>query len=535
MHMNILIIDDEPLILNTVRMQLQEMKLPFQEIDTAGSAEEARSLALKKTYDIFLCDIVMPEEDGISFARWALDRFPDSKFVFLTAHADFEYMKEAISMQSFDYVLQPVAKEELQTVIERAVHQISIENKNRRLMEKGSFYQNHEQDILEANSYRYLSGLSMDDSFLQELLSDCFGSFHEDYRYLVYYLQLLTESPLKSADDKALFRSIYKNVADETLQPLGLENALIVRDNGSGDYLGILCFPEENEPAFPLVLQRLEELRMFFGKLLQLQAAVYCGRYEDYDDLPASVQEILEETRNNVRGASHVYQVGDLSSLSSSGYSFEQESATWKSLLQKNRLMDFKDSVFRYLDYHAGREAVNRDFLMRFHQRVSELILGYMATEDISSTDIFDDTFSYYDFMYCYDTVSHLKEGFSRVFQKLYEKIDIPGEELIQKTVRYIRSNIDRELLVTEIADYVALSPVYLTRAFKKATGSSLKRFIENEKIEAAKHLLTMTDLPVSVISGHVGYANYSNFTRSFKLLTGYTPSEYRNIPADKA
>ena len=81
---------------------------------------------------------------------------------------------------------------------------------------------------------------------------------------------------------------------------------------------------------------------------------------------------------------------------------------------------------------------------------------------------------------------------------------------------------------MTEIADYVNLNPVYLTRTFKKATGSSLKRFIENEKIEAAKQLLVTTDLPVSVISGHVGYANYSNFTRSFKLLTSLTPSEYR-------
>ena len=527
--MNILIIDDEPLILNTVRMQLQEMSLPFNDIDTAASAEEARELALKKYYAVFLCDIVMPEEDGISFAKWALERFPDSKFVFLTAHADFEYMKEAISMQSFDYVLQPVAKEELQTVIERAIHQISIEDKNRTLMEKGSFYQDHEKDILEANSYRYLTGFSLDDSFLQKLLADCFGSFHEDYRYLVYYLQLLSGSPLKNADDKALFRSIYKNVADETLQPLGLENALVVRDDGSGDFLGILCFPEEKEPAFPLVLQRLEELRLFFGKLLQLQAAVYCGKYEDYDDLPASVQEITEEAKNNVRGASHVYQVGDLSSLSSSGYSFEQESATWKSLLQKNRLTDFRDSVFRYLDYHAGREAVNRDFLMRFHQRLTELILGYMAAEDISSADIFDEHFSYYEFMYCYDTVTHLKEGFDRIFMKLYEKINVPGEEIIQKTIRYVRGNLDRELLVTEIADYVCLNPVYLTRAFKKATGSSLKRFIENEKIEAAKHLLTTTDLPVSVISGHVGYANYSNFSRSFKLITGLTPTEYRD------
>ena len=526
--MNILIIDDEPLILNTVKKQLDEMGLSFSRIDAAGSAEEARRLAREYNYEIFLCDIIMPEEDGISFAKWALRRCPESKFVFLTAHADYEYMKEAISMQSFDYVLQPVAKEDLKNVIERAIHQISIEQKNRLLMEKGSFYQDHERDILETNSFRYLSGLSLDDSFFQKLLLETAGSFSDIGNYLVYYVQLLSENPIKGPEDKALFRSIYYNVTDETLQPLGLKNTLILRDDGSGSFLSVLLFPEDRMPEYTEILQRLEELRVLFEKLLHLRTAVYLGRIEEYDDLPSSVQEIFEELRNNVRNQSHVYQIGDLSSLSSSGYGFEQESATWKSLLQKNRLTDLRDSFFRYLDYHTERGAVNRDFLMKFHQRVSELLLGYMANEDISSTDVFDDTLSYYDFMYCFDTVDHLKQGLDHVFSRLYDKVSIPGEETIQKTLRYIRSNLDREILVTEIADYVSLNPVYLTRAFKKATGSSLKRFIENEKIEAAKHLLSTTGLPVSVISGHVGYANYSNFTRSFKLITGLTPTEYR-------
>ena len=113
--MNILIIDDETLVRQTAYRQLFEMDLPVDRIDTADSAQEARKLAGENSYDIFLCDIVMPEEDGISFARWALSQFPDSKIIFLTAHADFDYIKEAISMQSFDYVLQPVAAEEKPT------------------------------------------------------------------------------------------------------------------------------------------------------------------------------------------------------------------------------------------------------------------------------------------------------------------------------------------------------------------------------------------------------------------------------------
>ncbi len=532
--MNILVIDDEPLILKTVCTQLSEMHLPFERIDTAGSAEEARLRARERSYEIFLCDIVMPEEDGISFVKWALPLFPDAKFIFLTAHADFDYMKEAISMQSFDYVLQPVSREDLQAVIERAIHQLSIEEKNRRLMEKGSFYEDHEAEILEGNSIRYLLGLSQDASFLRELLESVFSGISDDDCYFIYYVQMLSESPILNQNDLSLFRSIFYNVTNETFEPLGLPNALLLRNDRSGDFFGIVKFSVENEPEYSEFLQRLSELRGFFDRLLNLKIAVYAGRISYLEDLPMTVSEIQEELQNNVRKASYVYQAGDLSSLSAGSHSFDQESAVWKSLIQKNRLRDLRDSFFRYLDYHTARGSVNREFMARFHQRASELILGYMVSEDIPSTEVFDEKLSYYDFLYCFDTVSHLKESLDYVFDRLYERVDIPGEETVQKTIRYIRNHIDQEILVTEIAEYVSLNPVYLTRAFKKATGYSLKRFIENEKIEAAKNLLATTDLSISVISGHVGYANYSNFTRSFKLLTGLTPSEYREQNGQK-
>ena len=83
---------------------------------------------------------------------------------------------------------------------------------------------------------------------------------------------------------------------------------------------------------------------------------------------------------------------------------------------------------------------------------------------------------------------------------------------------------------MSEIAEYVGLNPEYLTKLFKKNTGSTLKEYIVNEKMESAKILLATTTLPVTLISSHVGYGNYSNFTRSFKHLAGCTPMEYRKM-----
>ena len=77
--MNILIIDDEKTILKTVYSQLMEMELGMERIDTADSAGEAKECMKKYHYDIFLCDIVMPEMDGITFAKWVLEEHSDVK------------------------------------------------------------------------------------------------------------------------------------------------------------------------------------------------------------------------------------------------------------------------------------------------------------------------------------------------------------------------------------------------------------------------------------------------------------------------
>ncbi|WP_440194745.1 helix-turn-helix domain-containing protein [Anaerocolumna jejuensis] len=63
----------------------------------------------------------------------------------------------------------------------------------------------------------------------------------------------------------------------------------------------------------------------------------------------------------------------------------------------------------------------------------------------------------------------------------------------------------------------VGLDHEYLCRMLKRSTGFSLKRYIINEKMEAAKVLLENTGPSVALISERVGYANYSNFTRSFR------------------
>lgn len=98
----------------------------------------------------------------------------------------------------------------------------------------------------------------------------------------------------------------------------------------------------------------------------------------------------------------------------------------------------------------------------------------------------------------------------------------------VRRAMDYIRRNIDRDLSRADIAEAIYLNPEYLSRLFKKETGSSLNDYIVTEKMRAAQSLLGDTNIPVSIIATKVGYSNFSYFSQVFKKYTGLSPVEYR-------
>jgi transcriptional regulator GlxA family with amidase domain len=69
-----------------------------------------------------------------------------------------------------------------------------------------------------------------------------------------------------------------------------------------------------------------------------------------------------------------------------------------------------------------------------------------------------------------------------------------------------------------------------LKRRFKAATGSSLMDYLQDLRIEEAKHLLESSKRSADAISAEVGYEDASFFRRIFKRRTGLTPLRYRRM-----
>ena len=82
---------------------------------------------------------------------------------------------------------------------------------------------------------------------------------------------------------------------------------------------------------------------------------------------------------------------------------------------------------------------------------------------------------------------------------------------------------------VEELAGLAGMSAPHFFRCFKRATGSSPIDWLRRERINQAKRHLLQTADPIGQVAERVGYADPFYFSRDFKRMTGYSPTEYRH------
>jgi len=105
----------------------------------------------------------------------------------------------------------------------------------------------------------------------------------------------------------------------------------------------------------------------------------------------------------------------------------------------------------------------------------------------------------------------------------------------IQKAIGYIRLEYAQDLSLDDIAARVSLSKYYFSREFRRVTGYSFVSYVNVVRCEAAKRLLSQTDMHIGEVGRACGFANPSYFTHTFYAHTGSRPKAYREKKAAQA
>ena len=118
--MNLLIVDDEPLIHVSIEYSLKETDNADElQIFHANNGFEMIRIMEEAVMDIVFVDVQMPGMDGLSAIREARKNWPKTSYYIMSGFSEFEYAREAVRLEVIDYLLKPLDSHQLSEIIER--------------------------------------------------------------------------------------------------------------------------------------------------------------------------------------------------------------------------------------------------------------------------------------------------------------------------------------------------------------------------------------------------------------------------------
>lgn len=173
-------------------------------------------------------------------------------------------------------------------------------------------------------------------------------------------------------------------------------------------------------------------------------------------------------------------------------------------------LRDYKDytitfnTLFRKKAEEAGVHPLHIDLCSNQHVQLIEQITSREQCHTIWSTIVLN---------YCRLIRRHTLKDYSRQTQKI---------------ITYINSDLTADLSLKAMSELLNVNASYLSTLFKKEVGIPLTDFVNQQRIEQAKKLLIVTELPTKTIAQQCGIPDIYYFSRLFKKRTGVTPKLYR-------
>ena len=128
-----------------------------------------------------------------------------------------------------------------------------------------------------------------------------------------------------------------------------------------------------------------------------------------------------------------------------------------------------------------------------------------------------------------HDWFNKIDKTLELLLKLLEDKLSAREENPVIVTIkRYIRQNLKSRLTLNEIARHVGYSPNHCDTIFKKETGDSIINYLISERIQEAKRLLDEGVLSLKSVAESVGFEDYNYFSRTFKKISGKTPTEHK-------
>lgn len=520
----VLIVDDEPFIVDGLKMSVNWEQVGVTDVWTAYNARQAREKFDAGAIDIMLCDIEMPEESGLDLLAWVKRHHPATESVFLTCHADFSFARQAIELGSSDYLLKPVPQDKLEAVIRKLIDKI---RKQHELAEQSQSWVQHHPLFMDRFWLDLIHHvIPPNPPSVQKAIQERKIPVQADTPVkpvLIHVQRWHKELPLR---DEKILEYALRNAAEEMFKEIGATAKVVPFEHRK--LLAVI----EAEPRSEIRVDQLRGLCESYirscHRYFYCDISCYIGEAVPVYGIAERTKQLLSLQSDNVAYSNHVF-LPNAESRDQADVAMP-DMKVWSVMLAGGSGRELIAEAERYLNALVNHAGVNARALVQFHQNYLQLLYVYLQSKNIEARQLFQDATSSQLSEQAVHSIPDMIDWIRHVTLKAIDQAQKTeqSQSIVDKARRYIDRHLDSDISRETLASQFYLNPDYMDRLFKKETGMSMKEYLWQERLRVAEELLASTELPVTDIAMQVGYSSLSAFTRLFKKRTGFNPSDYR-------
>ncbi|RED65022.1 response regulator transcription factor [Cohnella lupini] len=534
----VLLVDDEMEVRSGLKLKIEWTALGFEVAGEAQDGREALALLENERYDLVLTDIRMPIMSGLELLKQCAENYPELKVIVLSGHDDFHYVKAAMQSGARDYLLKPVVRSELSSILGKL--RIELDSEKQAMFHKHSLQHQLKKSHSVMQEQLVLEWIDNDDP---EKVPSLGSEIHRlgmegwlDETLHIRFLSVEIRVPRGRLGEREegnhLFLLAFQLVCRETAEDPAIERgAFAFYHRSYPQMMHFLVAAPTAEEGASLSEMLCGQIQMHIHRYLKAEAVIGIG---------ASAQG-LASVRQGFLSAMLAWSQSHSGSgtqvvFSHSGQDdfaelFPEAEKRLTLALENGDLDRFSAALESVL--HSGNTPIQgtASFLLRVILLMDKVAGKYRL--DVPETQ----HWMFPDMLWKHrseaSVLAYLTGTAAKVIERIKNSKVSGGVEAVEAMRRYIDASYMNEISLTMLADRFHINPTYLSELFKKQTGSTFSEYIAQVRIGRAAELLQNPQLRLSDIAELVGFANASYLSIVFKKHYGVSPNEYRNHPAD--
>lgn len=508
----LLIVDDERIERNGVKMLLKGMGHEF-EILEASNGKQACQILAENDVDMMLTDIKMPFMTGLDLVKHARDLKGHFPIAIFSGFGEFTYAQEAIKYGVTDYILKPVKPQEFKQTIFRMLEACRLKEmqEEEKWNHNSHLYKCYLRKYLFTGKTEYIEKLSQEVAKLSNnkhkiehiqnmMLLDTDDNFFEEYGVnLVEQIENLTNRKIEYLDlnTNQMLLIFFQNTNDNYTRIAHKIYNFILEQYHVNCYIAV-SQKTSKISDFPKAYQDLENL--IVNKFYYSNENIFL-----YEPEPESspIEDLKVDYQKQIQDC-----------------------------IERKDIPKLWDN-FRKLKTQIHRGTIDSQLYVKFiFCQIVKDIYEQIQKED--SSQMIEAVEAIYQ-AGSLDAICKIAEKCIRDFEQdcLQTKSNVRND--VDQIKQYITGHMNEDLSIDKLASRVYLSQGYLSYIFKKETGMTISRYIKKCRMEKAQKLLKNSNLKIGEICEKLGFSNVSYFCQSFREYCGVSPERYRKGDIENA